>query len=784
MRRDHWLLLLGTVSSAAWAQDQAAVPETQDDAEIVVTAPTPQGTVIGNIPPEIELGEEEIASYGVSSLADLVTELAPQTGSGRGRSDGGPVILLNGLRISGFNEIRLIPPEAIQKVQVLPEEAAIAYGYRPEQRVMNIILRPDFRSLTGEARTELATDGGRSESEASASLFRNGDIGRLSLDLEYDRDSPLLESERDIPARKPDERRFRTLLAASDELSINGTLSRAIFGNVSATLNGKFDLTDSRSLLGLPSDEDGVVLIDEEPLRGDVNGRKAHLGLALNGRIAPWQWSLTANYDHDRTRTLTDRGIAGAALLRDHAVSVSDTGSAELVMTGPLLTLPAGKLQATFKAGGDVTGFDSSASGASGERETSLSRREGDVQASVVVPLTSRREQVLPALGNVSANFNAGAKWVSGFGTIETLGYGLNWEPAEKLRFALSASREEGAPSLAQLGNPEVVTPNVRLFDFLTGQTVDVTRITGGNPALRADRRDSISLSAWAQPMKTPDLTINLSYTHARTRNPVMSFPTATPSLEAAFPERFVRDADGRLVSVDTRPVNFARSVQDEIRWGVFLSLPFGKPNPKAAARQGGAEGLGALMPRGPRMGGPGGGGRGMGGYGRSRMTPGMGRLLFSIEHKWRLEDRLLIRDGLPELDLLNGDVVSGSGGRPAHEITARMNLFKDGIGGWLSGSWQSATRVNGAGGDGSSDLRFSDLAKVNLRLFVELDQQQRLMTAMPWLKGARLSFGVDNLFNARQKVRNALGDVPLGYQPDYLDPMGRTVRIGFRKMF
>jgi len=42
----------------------------------------------------------------------------------------------------------------------------------------------------------------------------------------------------------------------------------------------------------------------------------------------------------------------------------------------------------------------------------------------------------------------------------------------------------------------------------------------------------------------------------------------------------------------------------------------------------------------------------------------------------------------------------------------------------------------------------------------------------------------VSNLFNARQKVRDESGAVPLNYQPDLIDPLGRTVMISFRKLF
>jgi outer membrane receptor protein involved in Fe transport len=54
---------------------------------------------------------------------------------------------------------------------------------------------------------------------------------------------------------------------------------------------------------------------------------------------------------------------------------------------------------------------------------------------------------------------------------------------------------------------------------------------------------------------------------------------------------------------------------------------------------------------------------------------------------------------------------------------------------------------------------------------------------AKPWARGLRLSFGVNNVLNSRQRVRDENGDTPLRYQPAYLDPLGRTVSISIRKL-
>ncbi|MEG8025906.1 TonB-dependent receptor [Sphingomonas aurantiaca] len=57
-------------------------------------------------------------------------------------------------------------------------------------------------------------------------------------------------------------------------------------------------------------------------------------------------------------------------------------------------------------------------------------------------------------------------------------------------------------------------------------------------------------------------------------------------------------------------------------------------------------------------------------------------------------------------------------------------------------------------------------------------------MKAHPWLRGMRISLSVDNVFNTRQRVTDATGATPNTYQPDYLDPLGRTVRLSVRKLF
>lgn len=143
----------------------------------------------------------------------------------------------------------------------------------------------------------------------------------------------------------------------------------------------------------------------------------------------------------------------------------------------------------------------------------------------------------------------------------------------------------------------------------------------------------------------------------------------------------------------------------------------------------------------------------------------------------------MTINDALPALDLLNGDVLGSGGGQPRHEIEAQAGLTHYGLGARLSANWKSGTHVNAGVGGATTDLDFSDLATVNLRLFADLGVRRELVQKHPILRGTRLSLSVNNLFDQQQTVRDANGAIPVTYQPDYLDPRGRVVQFSVRKL-
>ncbi|MCH7861508.1 MAG: hypothetical protein IH998_07425, partial [Proteobacteria bacterium] len=113
-------------SQPAAAQDQGP-DETGDEGTIVVNGVLP-GAVKTDVKPEVQLNPADIRAYGASNVSELITALQAQLGSSSGRGDEQPVILISGRR-SSMNEVRDLPTEAIDRIDILPEEVALQYGY-------------------------------------------------------------------------------------------------------------------------------------------------------------------------------------------------------------------------------------------------------------------------------------------------------------------------------------------------------------------------------------------------------------------------------------------------------------------------------------------------------------------------------------------------------------------------------------------------------------------------------------------------------------------------------
>jgi hypothetical protein len=154
---------------------------------------------------------------------------------------------------------------------------------------------------------------------------------------------------------------------------------------------------------------------------------------------------------------------------------------------------------------------------------------------------------------------------------------------------------------------------------------------------------------------------------------------------------------------------------------------------------------------------------------------------MFSLTDTITFVDKVRITPGGPELDYLHGDAAGSSGGTPRHQVQAQLGWFNNGLGARIGANWQSATDVDTLTGD---NLHFSPVGTFDLRLFANPGDIPELVVKHPWLRGTQVRLEVNDVFNARPHVHDAAGNVPINFQPDLLNPLGRTVMISFRKLF
>jgi outer membrane receptor protein involved in Fe transport len=779
------------------AADQPAQPATTvsdeiddetDGDEIVVTAPRLAGQLDTNIKAEAELDEAAIASYGVSNVSELLDALAPQTRSGRGRGSGRPIILVNGRRIGGFGEVRNLPPEAIAKVEIFPEEVALQYGYSADDRVVNMVLKPNFRQIAVEAEGGIPTQGGRFQSEIQPSFLAIGKNGRVNINTGWDHKTMLLESERNLDYASDEAGQAlaagapaRSLLGASDEYSIDATIQRSLNKTTDASVNVRFDQTDTLSLLG-----PGLAGVSE-PLERDSRARNLTTTASVNGMLGGWRWSLSGNYADADQRTFTDRVITptdggGRFESTDRFDSSQQTFGGSANLSGTVTEGWAGPIRLSVTGSYSGIRFDSRSDNANRITTTDLARDLPGVFGSLTIPLLDPDYEV-GKIGRVSLTLSGQVQNPSDFKALKSWGANLNWGVTDNLSLIASFNQDEAAPGIQQLGAAPLVTQGVTYYDLRTGQTVQITTTTGGNPFLLAEQRRDLKLGLnWSPPM-LEGLNFSINYNSNKSYDTANSFPLLTPEIEAAFPDRVTRDVNGTLLAIDQRAVNFDRAENSQIRWGLNFGKSFGQQEQRGPGAGGGRpEGAGRQRGGGggPRMGGRGGRG-GMGGPGGMFGGPQGGRWQVSLYHTIKLTDKVLIRPGVPELDLLNGSATGSGGGSNRHLFELDGGLFNKGMGVRLSAKYDSGSTVTGGT---AGDLKFGDLATFNLRFFVDLGQKPKLTEKLPFLKGSRLRLSVDNIFDAQRKITDANGVVPLNYQPGYIDPLGRYIELEWRKTF
>ena len=535
--------------------------------------PAPRGSVVGDIPPQNILDSRDVRATGATSINDLLDALAPQIGSAQGRSGERPVLLLNGQRIASFREIRDIPPEAIERLEILPEEVALKYGYRADQKVVNIVLRQRFRSTTAQVGAGRRDRGRLRQRQCRPHAIlgpaqRPDDAQRARRGQQHAHRGGARHPAIAPPTDGTIDEQLAARSLVGTKRDVRGVRRRST-GRCSAMSRPRsireVEHTDGRSLIGL-----GDTLL--HPLARNTSTDTAHAGADAQRH----QVALALDADQQRRSRARPSPAPIATTRRPRDRSRETTASADIKATanGNLFALPAGNASTTITLAGSTVHLDSTRTGSESPSRIRSSRTTGEAAINLDLPI-SRRNRDFSALGNLTLNGNAEVDQLSDFGTLTTIGAGVNWSPVDRLNLLASWTREEGPPTINQLGDPVLETPghaHLRLHDGPDGArrppspagtrtcrptAATVTKLSAQLAAVREDR------PAPARRICSPDdrpSDLEPQRYRRRSRRP--------------SPDRFVRDASGQLISADLRPVNFESSQRDTLRIGFDFSKP------------------------------------------------------------------------------------------------------------------------------------------------------------------------------------------------------------------
>ena len=801
MQMRQFLSLLAAIAAAPTAYAQTTTrPE---DDEIVVTTDRMRGGVQADAPPEASLNAADVRSFGATSVFQLLAAIAPQTGSASIRGSGQPVILVNGRRISGPQEIRDLSPDVISRVDVFDEQLALQYGYSADQRVVNLVLERRYRAGQVEAEGGSAAGGDRAQGRLSAGFAEINEGNRIAFNAARESASKITELERRIlpPASGIDQRQLRTVAPDQESWRGSAAFARALDERVTGNASLRIESQDSRSLLGL--DASGALRVRD----AQTDTKRATAG--VDGSAAGWQYTATLTADDTRTETKTSGATAPSRAVSDLKVyeAIGNVG-------GALFTLPAGKVRANFRLGVEQREIDSISTIAGATTQAALDRTTPSGRITLSVPVTSRRRDFLKQFGDIALNATASTAEPSDFSTLTSFGYGASWSPVRPLRFTVQTERSDAAPSLQQLGDPRIATPDVQFFDPVRGETVRITRITGGDRTLRSEQREDLTINATYSPPKIQGLTLQASWARNNSTDVATALPTLLPETYTAFPTRFVRSASGVLTSVDARPISLAERDIESVRIGFSISRPIGKPparggsgqgsspRPAAAAAanvmaevgvageggegaRGGGQGAQAQRPASgrPASAAPGAattGSRAAAAGSPSRSAPraSAGRWNLSVYRKIRLKDEATLAPGLKPIDLKDRGGLDGTG---ADGVEFEGGVFYKGLGVRFNGTWTDAYDTPTTTG---GTLSFSDRFTLGARLFVNFDARPNIVRSAPILKRSRLALSLENATDSSVKVRDQTGATPIAYQEGYQNPTGRAVTLSFRKQF
>jgi len=487
------------------------------------------GEVVRAIPQNFTGGQNPGVGFGAGQLN---TNLNSSTHLNlRGLGADATLTLLNGHRLPydgafGGVDISAIPVEAVERIEIVPDGASAQYGSDAVAGVANVILRKDFTGLKSSARIGGSTDGGNFQQGADVIGGTSWASGNVMATYHFARNSAIHARQRSYTASLAPE---NSLFPSVRQHSVTISGRQAIAPGVEARVDGLY--SDRRSVItGGSLGSAGLTATRYDPVAKAFAVIPA-LDVELGGN---WMARASLAYGQDDSHynsLITPPNSTGT---RTTGCYCNTTLTTELVIDGPLLSLPAGDLRIALGGGyrSNSMRYSRYENGAQAGA-FDVSRKShylfGETQLPIIAPA-----QGISFVHRLTVTAAARYESYPGMGSVTTPKLGIILEPSRDVTLKTSWGRSFKAPTLYQqyVGYETYLLP---ADAYLPGTSGTLFYASGGNPDLTPERARSLSAGVELHPQAVDGLRLSASYFNVRYRDRVAS--PITGSIASAFSE-------------------------------------------------------------------------------------------------------------------------------------------------------------------------------------------------------------------------------------------------------
>ena len=715
MSRSHFIFIAIILHASPLLSAPPISPvKTQSDPnEIVIKAK--RYSPVHDVKPDQLISGDDVTATNSNTVNDVITYIRRAAGGDLGN------IIVNGQRVSDISSVVKLPSGAIDHIEILPSVAAGRIGLNARDRVVNIVLKSKYHEIKIEPSALLSSGAEDKTAIFTGNYVTISGARRASVSIDANITSGIERENND---------------------KINGDTSISLLPkNTIVTANSEW----ANTFQGTPYSITANAILDRSARLSSDKAEKREsrtigIGATTSTYVSKVYISFITTVIHSHISANSGYGFSGTSLFTSTRTKFENTAwTTTILASGSVQNVAAGPISLSGSA-------SRSSSWAQGSQDVAMAglnvhQSINSIQGSIDVPITPHLTGLWSIVGDIAAGVSGSLSGYTQGGASSGHGFTVRAQPFKHLRLVAAFYHDKKLPSAPELAAPELINYNVPIFDPINSRTVTVTTITGGKRPYIPQSTSTFTLRGQVDLSKTVKGSyLNVEYQAQTSANPMIDLLGASKAVQDYFPNRFIRDSSGLLVSIDGRP-GFAGSIKQK---RLILSYQAG-----GSLRSG--------INKSPYLG-----------------------WIFSLTDTVSLSSLEILKAGSPPIDLLRQSMTIGASTGGRHFVTWQLGLNKNRTAALLNGSWRSSSHFETLTRDGQTNVRQTQ----PLLFDVSLSQRLQWQRAVDTTKGITARLSLVNILNRRVKF-DTDGAFPAVFpDPRIIDPLGRQIKVSVSKSF